>query len=295
MSKEQQNETLERFAGLLKDAGKSDNTIRNYMADMRHVINNTPPNKGHTPQNTTQKAIETYVHQSEKSGLSKSTVNRRLQSLRTYFHLMKQAGHIDEDPTEGITQLKVAKQNTTDWLERYQVKAIFNAIESRKMPEHKRIKDRAIIMVLVNCGLRLQELCDVKMSDIDWDKNIMKVVGKGDKYRIVPFNPGTKKALQRWLQYRDVDTPYLFHTERSDFMTTRAVQHMIKGLNDELNFAFKPHQLRHTALKRVADVTGRIESVAEFAGHDSIETSRRYITPSMKEINEAMKESEYDF
>src|SRR5699024_2223441 len=154
---------------------------------------------------------------------------------------------------------------------------------------------RAIFSILVNCGLRVSELCDIKMDDIDWDGEFFHIVGKGDKYRKVPFNVATKRAMMKWVKYRNMNGDYLFHTERSDRMTPRAVQHMTKRIGEQLDFAFTPHELRHTALKRIADTTGKIEIVATVAGHENVNTSKRYIEPSMKEIGEAMKKSEFDF
>lgn len=290
------NAAIELFRKALENEGKSPHTIKNYVSDLKHLINNIPPQQGDAPFNPPQKAIETYTSHFEKSGLSKPTLNRRLNALRTYFRIMNEAGHITDNPTTNIRQLTVARQNTTKWLERHQVKQIFEAIDKRtNVPEAYAPKARAIISILVNCGLRLQELCDIKMTDINWESGVMKVVGKGDKFRFVPFNLATKKSIQHWLKFRSMDTEFLFHTERSPQMTTRSVQHMLKVLQSDLNFSFEPHHLRHTALKRIADTTGRIETVAAIAGHENVETSRRYIEPSIKEISEAMQQTEYDF
>lgn len=290
------NKTIELFRETLENEGKSQHTIKNYVSDLKHLINNTPPQQGDAPFAPTQKAIETYTSHFEKSGLSKSTLNRRLNALRTYFRIMNEAGHISDNPTTDIRQLTVARQNTTRWLERHQVKQIYAAIDKRKnMPEAYAPKARAIVSILVNCGLRIQELCDLRLIDVDWTQGVFKVVGKGDKFRFVPFNSATKKSMQHWIKFRSTDSEYLFHTERSPRMTTRSVQHLLKALQTDLNFTFSPHQLRHTALKRIADTTGRIETVAAIAGHENVETSRRYIEPSIKEISEAMQETEYDF
>ena len=296
MTKTQENTSIELFRKALENEGKSIHTIKNYVSDIKHVMNNTPPTPGDAPFNPSQKAIEEYTQQFQKSGLSKTTLNRRLNAIRAYFRIMNEAGQLSDNPTTEIRQLSVARQNNVRWLERHQVKQLFEAIDKRKnVPESYYDKTRAIVSILVNCGLRIQELCDIKMTDINWDRGVMKIVGKGDKFRHVPFNLATKKAMQRWLKFRNTDTPYLFHTKRSPKMTTRAVQHLLKVLQDDLNFTFEAHHLRHTALKRIGDTTGRIETVASIAGHENIETSRRYIEPSIKEISDAMQQTEYDF
>lgn len=287
-------QVLNEFEKYLLRQGKTENTIKNYLADINNFTN-YPHHRGDTPLSASKIDIEEYTRWLEKSGRAYTTINRRIMSLRTFFDFLIEKGVRSDNPAEEVKAKKVARQNETRWLERHQVRQIFEAIDKTNNQESKRVRDRAIISVLVNCGLRVQELCDLKMENLDFEHGIIEVVGKGGKYRKIPFNKATQKAVQRWLQYRDLDTPYVFHTERSLKMTPRAVQHVTKQLSEVLPFTFTVHQLRHTALKNVADVTGKIEIVAAIAGHESVETSRRYIEPSLQEISEAMQQNEYDF
>jgi site-specific recombinase XerD len=286
---------IKLFVDKMKEKDKSNNTIKNYVADLKNYVKWLGVHHGDAPASAPQKAFRKYIQHLEKSGLATSTVNRRIQSLRTFYQTLIEVGIREDDPTEGIKSRKIAKQNDTKWLERHQVKAIFEAIDKQKQGEDKRFRERAIISVLVNCGLRVSELCDLKMDDLDFKGGFIDVIGKGGKFRRVPFNPATQRAVKQWLQFRSLDTPYVFHTERSPKMTPRAVQHITKKLSEQLNFTFTVHQLRHTALKNIADTTGKIEIVATVAGHESVNTSKRYIEPSLKEIGDAMKQTEYDF
>lgn len=289
-------QAVELFVAALREEGRSENTIKNYVADIKHAAKFVGGTRGDGVSSKPQKAFKEYTQQIQKSGLAISTVNRRIQSLKTFFNVLQAKGLCNDNPMDGIKPIKVAKQNETKWLERHQVKAIFEAIDKLPQGEDKRLRDRAIIAVLVNCGLRVQELCDLKMDDLDWKHGLISVVGKGGKFRKVPFNSATQKAVKRWFQYRDINTPYVFHTERSPQMTPRAVQHLTKKLSDNyLNFTFTVHQLRHTALKNIADTTGKIEIVATVAGHENVNTSKRYIEPSLQEISEAMQKNEFDF
>lgn len=288
-------QAIELFVELMRKENKSDNTIKNYVADLKHFEKYLGGMVGGTGLISPQNAIEKYTQWIEKSGLSKTTVNRRISTLKAFYHALEEKGIIDESPAKNLRLKKVANQNETKWLERNQVRAIFEAIDKQKQGVEKRAMQRAIFSLLVNCALRVSELCDIKMDDIDWKSGLIAVVGKGGKFRKVPFNPATQKAVLKWLQYRNMDGDYLFHTERSDHMTPRAVQHMAKRLSESLNFNFTVHQLRHTALKNIADTTGKIEIVASVAGHENVNTSRRYIEPSLAEIGEAMMKSEYDF
>lgn len=290
------NETMELFENKMREKGKSENTIKNYLYDLKHFQAFDPTQGGTGAFDALQKRIKEYRTHLEKSGAAPSTLNRRIQTLRTFFSVMVEEGLIDENPASGLKPKTIAKQNETKWLERSQVKAIFAAIVEVE-PKKTRVQYRAIMSVLVNTGIRVQELCDLKMSDLDFEQGMLTVSdGKGGKFRRVPFNKATQRNVQDYLQYRKFpEGEYVFQTERSDQMTTRAVQHIAKKLGEQLNFKFSVHQLRHTALKTIADATGKIEIVATVAGHENINTSKRYIEPSLKEIAEVMKGVEYDF
>lgn len=324
---------IEQFIAHLQDEGKSKNTIRNYAADIRKVTEyfegGTPGDGGST---SAQKVNEKFTQYSETSshnedktdntdaadeggidwnaittadirqfmddmrseGLSVSTINRRLQSTRTFFSYLWKEEIVADNPALYVKAKKIAKQNETKWLENHQVKMIFRKIDEIPF-DKKRALYRAIFSTLVNTGLRAQELTDLKLSSIDWENGLLSVYGKGGKFRKVPFNTATQKNVKRWLEYRKDEGEYVFQSERSDHLSVRAVEHMSQKLSEELPFDFTVHQLRHTALKQIADTTGRIEIVASIAGHESVETSRRYIEPSLKEIGDAMKATEFDY
>lgn len=285
------------FVKQLRQDERSENTIRNYVSDLNNFYTFMGVPQGEGVSVVTQKDVRKYRIYLEKQGAKPATINRRLQALRTFFAFLQKKGIVNANPASEVKTKSIAKQNETKWLERYQVKAIFEAIDRQeRSSEYRSILQRVILSVLVNCGLRVQELCDLKLDDLDFDRGIMVVYsGKGAKYRQVPLNKATERALRKWFIHRKTDGEYVFHSERSPKLTPRAVQHMMDKLSKELPFRFTPHQLRHTALHEVAVTTGRIEIVASVAGHDQIQTSKRYIEPSMKEIVEAMKMTEMDY
>lgn len=270
------------------------NAIRNDTDQVEGANGGKPDTLDEYLTEVTESVIRDYMAWMKADGLAVATVNRRLNSLRKLFNVMVDEGLIDSNPTDGVKAKKIAKQNDTKWLEDYQVREIFSVINAIKT-DKKRALQRAIFSMLVNTGIRAQELCDIKLRDIDWDNGLLLITGKGDKFRRVPINKATRKNIEAWLEYRRDSGEYLFQSERSDQLTVRAIEHMAKNINEQLRFTFTVHQLRHTALKHIADTTGRIEIVASVAGHTNVETSRRYIEPSLKEIGEAMKRTEYDY
>ncbi|GEK57105.1 hypothetical protein CHL76_02130 [Marinococcus halophilus] len=295
---------IEMFADEMKKDERSEATVRNYVYDLKYfnkwvndsVENVDPPQRGAGGIFPPQPTFKKYAQHLRNSGSAPATINRRMQSLKTFFNVMIAKGYAEENPMNDIKAKKVARQNETKWLDRDQIKAIFNEIK-KVNGDAKRVKYHAIFSILVNCGLRVEELTNLKVDDVNFKSGILTVrSGKGGKFRYIPLNKSTSTSILHWLQYREAeDSDYLFTSERQPQMTTRGVQHMAKRLNENLNFHFTVHQLRHTFLKNVADSTGKVEIVASLAGHDSVDTSRRYIEPSMREIAEAMQDNEYNF
>lgn len=148
---------------------------------------------------------------------------------------------------------------------------------------------------MVNCGLRVAEVADLKVIDILLDSGLLIVrSGKGDKYRHVPLGIKTRTILQAWLNHHGGVSPYLFYSQRDPQMTTRAIQHMMGRLSKLAKVKFTVHQLRHTFAKRVANESGQIEVVATVLGHSNIQTTRRYIEPSIQEVRKVIESVEFE-
>ncbi|WP_459911419.1 tyrosine-type recombinase/integrase [Desulfotomaculum defluvii] len=147
----------------------------------------------------------------------------------------------------------------------------------------------------MNCGLRVSELANLRTADVDLDNGILTIFsGKGDKFRKVPLGKATVKAVNEYLeQQKNAETDYLFTSKRSPKLTDRAVQHLFERISKTVGFKVTPHMCRHTFCKQIADKTGKLEVVADLAGHSNIETSRRYVTPSMKELKKAIEDVEF--
>ena len=141
-------------------------------------------------------------------------------------------------------------------------------------------------------GLRVQEVSDLNIVDICLEKrreNVTVRDGKGGKYRIVPLNKDLVESLESWMQYRkeskfDENAP-LFLSERDSRPTDRTIRYMVTayakdaGLDD-----VSCHTLRHTFGKNLADAGVRLEQIAYLMGHDSLETTRRYLRPSENDL-----------
>ncbi|WP_080832411.1 tyrosine-type recombinase/integrase [Cohnella massiliensis] len=290
----------------LEADGKSANTLRGYEMCFRRFLNWLAASWGEVTEieDVTQTVVRDFkaflqsrMDVRTQRQFAPATINQNLIALRTLLVFAGTLGvQFRSDPISAIKLIPVAKQNETRWLNQDEVAKIFHAIELLKRTSDKRkALYKAVVSVLVNCGLRVDEAANLMLTDVILQSGLIVVrSGKGGKYRHVPFKQKTKNTLERWLSYHDRKSPYLFYSQRSNRMTTRAIQHMIEKLSELTKIDFTVHQLRHTYAKGVARESGQIETVASLLGHANIQTTRRYIEPSMQEMGSVIERVEFE-
>lgn len=179
----------------------------------------------------------------------------------------------------------------------------------RQKPEFHAIVNKALenirgeLPAVFSANLKAAKKGNVKQIELIYkllgmliDRHEVEQTVKDKRFRMVPIGKATVKAVQSWLKSRKdfSSTDYLFTTQRADRMTDRGVQHLFQVLNERTGIEVTPHKCRHTFAKQLADKTGKLEVVADLCGHKSIETTRIYTTPSMKELKKAVEAVEFD-
>lgn len=242
--------------------------------------------------------LESRISRKTGKPLSPNTINQNLIALKSLFTYLKSKGvTFRSDPISAIKLKPIASQNDYRWLTRQEVNQILHEIEMLKRTGEKRKSMyKAVVAILVNCGLRVEELSDLLLTDVLLESGLVIVrKGKGEKYRHVPFSVKTREILQRWLAHHEgvVRSPYLFYSQRSQQLSVRAIQHMIEKLSELTQIKFTVHQLRHTYGKLIANERG-IEAAASLLGHSNIQTTRRYTQPSLQELRDAVEDIEFE-
>lgn len=284
--------TINEYLNHLQAEGKSEFTIKGYRTDFNRFMDWLD---GSWDEIESIDQLSKTVVRDFKSWIENkfapTTSNHNLIALKGLFEY---AGL--NDIASAIKLKSIAAQNETKWLERDEINKLFHAIEVHsKWKDDRKSLNRAIVAVLVNCGLRVAELVDLKRDDILLEAGLINVRnGKGNKARRVPFGDKTRSILNEWLAYHNGTSAFLFYSQRAPQMTTRAVQHMVKGISEAAGVEFTPHKGRHTFGKNVANQSGKIESVASLLGHSNIQTTRRYIEPSMSELQSIVANVEFE-
>jgi len=229
------------------------------------------------------------MHQGKDPGrLSPFTIQGRVRALKAFWSWLHREGHIDTNPLADLSLPKVPK-NMIVTLEKEQIIRLLKAID-----KHTPLGARnyTILLLLIDTGLRISELTCIKMTDINLTQSCVKVVGKGQKERIVPFSALTRKDLTRYinsnrLNLSRIDSSYLFPTKDGDNISVNCLQQMIKrlaikaGLN---NVKCHPHIFRHTFATMFSVKGGSPEILQLIMGHESFQTTQKYLHPQPQDL-----------
>lgn len=286
------NNAIDAYLSSIEENGGSINTIKGYRTDFNRFsewLDGSWDNVS-SVDSISKVIIRDYKFYIEKK-FAPSTSNHNLIALRGLFEFVGM-----DDIAKSIKLKAVANQNETKWLDRSDINKLLHEIEIHpKWNVQRKAMNYAIMALLVNCGLRVAEVVDLRIDDVSFDSGLITVRnGKGNKYRRVPFGEKTTNIINEWVSYHKGQSEYLFYSQRSPRMTTRAVQHMTKGISESAGVPFTPHQGRHTYGKNIASESGSIEMPAHLLGHTNINTTRRYVTPSINEMNDVVSAIEFE-
>ncbi|PGL23482.1 integrase [Bacillus thuringiensis] len=298
---------LHKYRKYLIDKGKSQNTLLSYINDLQIFFQEMRLNPdSYVISNDIKKWIRDMLNPREGKALSVSTINRRLNTLRSYFSWAEREQYIKVNPMTDIKDLKVADEEYEKimWLTEKEFEALLERMRKYPVktrgvnPEEKYRRDRAIIYILTYAGLRVEELSSLKITDIDLDLKKIRVIGKGTKVRTIPMSNFLYNEVLDWLQFRNkiakdkeiVDqSPYVFYSQRSEKFSIRGIQAMIENYSTS-GKKLTPHMFRHTFCKWMLKATNNdIEKVRRLAGHSHISTTTRYLKNSFDELTDAVE------
>jgi integrase/recombinase XerC len=282
------NRGIAAFIDHQKAAQKSASTLKSYQCDLTVFARWFQSTNQETLALT--KITPTDARQFKRylinSKFKPSTINRKLLTLKYFLEW----GWDTKKIKCRFPLPKLVKQVATapKWLTRIEQNALLRHIE-----QSASVRDITIIKILMNTGLRVQELCDLSWSDItiaERKGNLAVRNSKGEKYREIPLNKESRNAFNAidYKQHAGTDT-LIFLGQRGN-LTPRGVQLIFKRLisNSKLD-TISPHQLRHTFCKNLVDAGVTLEKVAALAGHERLDTTKMYCKPSLADLSDAVE------
>src|SRR5918911_118589 len=220
-----------------------------------------------------------------------ATVNRRLAALRRFFQWAKATGLAKELPTENIKGV-ASSPRAPRWLEKREVDRLIRTVE-----RHGNKRDLAIVLTLRHTGIRVSELSSLVLGDVDISERKGSLTvrsGKGGKFRVLPLNVDARRAIAGYLEVRPTSSDdHLFIGQRGQGVSSRAVELLVTkyarlaGLDD-----VTPHTLRHSFGKHALDAGADLVSVSALLGHQRLETTAIYTTPSQRDLERVVERLE---
>jgi integrase/recombinase XerC len=222
--------------------------------------------------------LRVFLRDQHHAGKSSRSLQRILSSARTFYRYLIRHGRVENNPALAVKPPRGA-QRLPKTLPVDQVNVLF-ANDDPKTPLEMR--DRAMIELFYSSGLRLSELVRLDIPDIDFEDRMARVVGKGNKERVIPIGRHALQAIQKWLEVRPQlltsGTDALFVSRRGVRITPRSVQLRLKEWCKKKSIAIPlhPHLLRHSFASHLLESSGELRAVQELLGHSSISTTQIY-------------------
>ena len=249
-------------------------TVKNYLSDLErlHKLIRKPT------INATTEDIRLSLAKLHASGLSGKSLSRILSAWRSYFMYLIKSNQIKNDPTSGIKAPKSAKKLP----QTLSIDQIFKLLEIDDINFYG-LRDKAILEIFYSSGLRLSELTHIKINDIDLHDQTLKVLGKGNKYRILPLGSKAKEAINLWINKRNAikkidQQDYLFVNLKGNKLTDGAIQYRLKywAKKNKIPENIHPHLLRHSFASHLLQSSQDLRAVQELLGHSNISTTQIY-------------------
>ena len=264
---------------LEKIKGYSKNTITSYKTDIKKYFEYI--NK----HNKNYDEIEKYIQSLSKSKYAKSTVNRKIVSISSFFSWCINQKKLNIKDIKHIKNIKTERKLPTILTSNY----INNLLDTIPTSTSKEIRDRTIIEILYSSGLRVSELTNLKVNDFKNNKSL-KVLGKGNKVRILPMTDKSFNYMNLWIskyrsEYKNQKSGnYIFLGVRGGKISDREIQRIVN-----LRLGTFPHSIRHTFATHLLDGGADLRVVQEMLGHTDPSTTQIYTHVSKKQLKEKYK------
>jgi site-specific recombinase XerD len=270
---------VEDFEASLTEAAPT--TVRAYGRDVRALVEFVERLGVASPDQVTRLHLRRWVAQLATRDLARATIARRVAAARRYFAWLRRRGVVAVDPTVGLrapaggSRLpRVLRQDELDALLDRPPAAVDDDAP------HRRVRDDAVLELLYGSGLRVAEVCGLRVDDVDLAAGWVRVLGKRSKWRQVPLTPGAVEALAAWLhagraELAGPDTPdaLVFLNLRGRALTPRDCRRIVDRRAAEPTH---PHALRHTFATHLLDGGADLRAVQELLGHSDLSTTQRY-------------------
>lgn len=280
----------------------SEHTLRAYVSDLRSFTTYCQVDELSTENIRSVvilRAIRAWLASLVQQGKSRSTISRRTASIRSFTAWAYRRGYLDSDPGLLVTSARGDQklpqvQTPSDTAELLS----YAATRTREENSPAAIRDWAILETIYATGIRVSEVCSLDTTSIDQQGMTLRVIGKGNKERVVPFTRACLSALQAWLSHGRPSLAIpeagraLFVGEKGRRIDPRVIRAMIHRMCAQAGVRdLAPHALRHTAATHILAGGADLRAVQEMLGHSSLQTTQRYTHVDAQRLSAIYKQA----
>ena len=257
----------------------SSNTVGAYLADVNKLFQFLSDENIH-PFDVTLDHLETFSANLRDLGIQPRSQARILSGIRSFYHYLILEDYLESDPSELLESPQLGL-HLPEVLTIEEIDTLIGAID---LSTREGQRNRTILETLYSCGLRISELCNLKLSDLYLEEGFIKVEGKGSKQRLVPISPRAIQELRLYFIDRNQTTikpgyeDYVFISKRGKNISRIMVFHFIKELSDAIGLKknISPHTVRHSFATHLLEGGANLRAIQCMLGHESIGTTEIY-------------------
>jgi integrase/recombinase XerC len=277
-----------RYSKHTIDAYRSD--LDQFIAFISHQYNLDNINK------VDHQVVRSWIVSLMENGDSSRTVNRKITTLKTYFKFMIKEGLIAENPMSRVIAPKTSKRLPA-FVEQESMENLFKDLDFGE--GYPAVRDRMIMEIFYATGMRLSELIGIKDIDIDFVKNTIKVTGKRNKQRLIPFSNYLSDQLRGYIEMKrdafsgGAQESYLFLTEKGEQLYSRLVQRIVHHYLDQVTTISKrsPHVIRHTFATHMLNNGADLNAIKEILGHANLAATQVYTHNTIEKLKSIYKQA----
>ncbi|MBI9053842.1 MAG: tyrosine-type recombinase/integrase [Bacteroidales bacterium] len=274
----------------------SQNTLRSYTNDLNQFIDFAKENfQVEDYDFVDEKLVREWIVSLMERGFSSVTVNRKISTLKTYFRFLLRENRILFNPMDKVISPKVSKK-LPSFVEEKQINKLLDEFSFGE--DYRGVRNKTIIEMFYNSGIRLSELIGILNSDMDLNNNSIKVLGKRNKERILPLNLEFVKKIKDYLVKRDaefenVDNNYFFLTDKGNKLYEKFVYNIVNKYLSLVTTIEKksPHVLRHTFATHMLNNGADLNSIKELLGHSSLAATQIYTHNTFEKLKSIYKQA----
>ena len=272
---------------LLVDKGLSNNTVKAYEADISSLFQ-WLDTKDLKYNNLQEDHINQYISFLFQRKMRSSSVNRKISSIKSFYIFLVKRNFVKNSPLNDLVTPKQEKY-LPEYMSEAEVDKLLNSPDVSNKIENR---DKAMIEMLYATGMRISELVNLKMTDVDMKRCVVKVFGKGSKERLVPFGETALDSLRSYLNEREQSSSKeIFLSNRGKKMTRVAFWQRVKIylIRENLKNSISPHTLRHAFATHLLNRGADLRSVQLLLGHSDLSTTQIYTHIAKQRLSDVLK------